>query len=50
MFSDQSGIVLANVVGYTEAQQVGDQLKGALETRDTIGMAKGLDGSRKHRR
>lgn len=41
MFSDQAGIVVANVVGYTEAQQVGDQLKGALETRDTIWYGQG---------
>lgn len=42
MLADQAAVVLANVEGYVEAQQVSEQLKEALRTRDTIGQAKGI--------
>ena len=42
MLSDQAAIVLANVQGYVEAQEVSEQLKEALLSRDTIGQAKGI--------
>jgi GAF domain-containing protein len=42
MLSDQAAIVLSNVQGYFEAQQLGEQLKEALVSRDTIGQAKGI--------
>jgi len=42
MLSDQAAIVLANVEGYVEAQELSEQLKEALISRDTIGQAKGI--------
>jgi len=42
LLSDQAAIVLANVQGYLEAQQLTEQLKEALTSRDTIGQAKGI--------
>jgi GAF domain-containing protein len=42
MFADQAAILLANASDYAGAKEMTDQLKVALETRDTIGMAKGI--------
>ncbi len=42
MLADQAGVVLANVQGYVEAQELSDQLKEALRSRDLIGQAKGI--------
>lgn len=42
LFAEQAGIVLANVEGYWEAQEMSDQLKEALRSRDVIGQAKGM--------
>ncbi len=42
MLADQAGVVLANVQGYVEAQQLSEQLKEALRSRDVIGQAKGI--------
>lgn len=42
MLADQAAIVLANVKGYVEAQELSDQLKEALRSRDIIGQAKGI--------
>lgn len=42
MLADQAGIVLANVQGYVEAQELSEQLKDALRSRDVIGQAKGI--------
>jgi GAF domain-containing protein len=42
MFADQAAIVLANAADYSGAKEMAEQLKVALETRDTIGMAKGI--------
>ena len=42
MFTQQASVVLRNVLDYDAAQVLGDQLKEALETRDVIGMAKGI--------
>lgn len=42
MFAEHAAIALANVSEYTSAKELTSQLKEALETRDTIGMAKGI--------
>lgn len=42
MLADQAGVVLANVQGYVEAQELSEQLKEALRSRDVIGQAKGV--------
>lgn len=42
MFANQAGIVLANVVSYTDAQEMGSHLKRALRTRQEIAMAMGI--------
>lgn len=42
MFGQQAAAVLANVQAYAEAQQIGQQLKEALQNRDIIGEAKGI--------
>lgn len=42
MLADQAAVVLANVKGYVEAEQVSEQLKDALRSRDVIGQAKGI--------
>lgn len=42
MFAEQAASVLANVQAYSEAQQLGEQLKEALKNRDIIGEAKGI--------
>lgn len=42
LLADQAGVVLANVQGYVEAQELSEQLKEALRSRDVIGQAKGI--------
>lgn len=42
MFAAQAAILLANVQTYERAQQLSDQLKDALRSRDLIGQAKGV--------
>jgi len=42
MLADQAGVVIANVQGYVEAQELSEQLKDALRSRDVIGQAKGI--------
>lgn len=42
MLADQAGVVLANVEGYVEEQELSEQLKDALRSRDVIGQAKGI--------
>ncbi len=42
MLADQAAVVLANVQGYVEAQELSEQLKEALRSRDVIGQAKGI--------
>jgi hypothetical protein len=42
MFSQQAAILIRNFSDYSSAQELGCQLKKALETRDVIGMAKGI--------
>jgi GAF domain-containing protein len=42
LLSEQAAVLLANVVEYSGAKEMTEQLKEALETRDTIGMAKGI--------
>jgi GAF domain-containing protein len=41
-FAHQAAIVLSNVRAYTDAQQLSDQLREALETREMIGQATGV--------
>jgi GAF domain-containing protein len=41
-FADQAAIVLSNVRDYFDAQQLSDQLREALETRQMIGQATGV--------
>jgi transcriptional regulator with GAF, ATPase, and Fis domain len=48
LFAQQAGTVLTNVKDYAEAQELGDQLREALESRDMIGMAKGILMSREN--
>jgi GAF domain-containing protein len=42
LFAQQAAILLANVQSYQDAQQLIDQLKVALVSRDLIGQAKGV--------
>lgn len=42
MFAVQAAVLLANVQSLESAQQLSDQLKDALRSRDVIGMAKGV--------
>jgi GAF domain-containing protein len=42
MFAAQAAILLANVQSYERAQRLSDDLRGALRSRDLIGMAKGV--------
>lgn len=42
MFASQAAILLANVRSYEKAQRVSDDLRGALRSRDLIGMARGV--------
>lgn len=42
LFADQAGVVLANVQGYMDAQQMSDRLREALVGRDLVGQAKGI--------
>ncbi|MBA2724840.1 MAG: GAF and ANTAR domain-containing protein [Actinobacteria bacterium] len=42
MYAEHAAIVLANAVEYNNAEEISGQLKQALETRDLIGMAKGM--------
>ena len=42
MFGESSAIVLANMQGYLDAQDLSEQLKVALISRDVIGQAKGI--------
>lgn len=42
MFADQAAITLSNVLEFTDARNTIVQLKQAIETRDIIGMAKGI--------
>lgn len=46
MFADQAAIMLSNVLEFTDARNTIAQLKEAIETRDVIGMAKGILMSR----
>jgi hypothetical protein len=48
LFAQQAGTVLTDVKDYAEAQELGDQLREALESRDMIGMAKGILMSREN--
>jgi GAF domain-containing protein len=41
-FAAQGAILLANVQSYERAQRLSDDLRGALRSRDVIGMAKGV--------
>lgn len=42
MFADQASLVLANAQAFTDAQQLEDQLKGALLGRQVLGQALGI--------
>jgi GAF domain-containing protein len=42
MFAAQAAILLANVQSYQNAERVSDDLRGALRSRDVLGMAKGV--------
>jgi GAF domain-containing protein len=42
MFADQAAIALSNVFEFADAKNTIAQLKEAIETRDSIGMAKGI--------
>lgn len=42
LFSEQAAVLLTNMVEYSGATEMMAQLKEALVTRDTIGMAKGI--------
>ncbi len=48
LFAQQASTVLTNVKDYAQAQELGDQLREALESRDMIGMAKGILMSREN--
>jgi len=42
MFAAQAAILLKNIQSYETAQRLSDELRGALRSRDLIGMAKGV--------
>jgi GAF domain-containing protein len=42
LFAQQAAILLANAQSYQDAQQLTDQLKAALASRDLVGQAKGV--------
>jgi GAF domain-containing protein len=48
LFAQQASIVLTNFKDYTRAQELGGQLREALQSRDMIGMAKGILMSREN--
>jgi GAF domain-containing protein len=42
MFAGQASVILANADAYTSAEQLNEQLKEALKSREMIGQAKGI--------
>jgi GAF domain-containing protein len=42
LFAQQAAVLLANMQSYDAAHRLSDQLKEALQSRDTIGQAKGI--------